>query len=434
MDFVLNGRRHALEPDDVRSSVRGRVPEDVRAHWVDVDGLRWPPKQALALATGLDRTEFTSHIALRQLERLGFQVSDWSRRQSAGPRASRGTTLSESNATPPRQAAGVRVVLVGCAGSKTAGPRPAAELFTGAAFVKGRQHAAQDGAPWYVLSAKFGLLDPAEVISPYDVYLEDQPAAYREAWGGWVVAQLAQRMDLTGAVVEVHAGRTYCEPLEAPLRAAGAVLHEPLSGLRQGERLAWYGTSTRSGRPSTTPADGRAVPPLQSLLDERSALPPHGFLARGRAGADAPGLYTWWVDSDGAAALTAGLEHAVSPGLLYAGRAGGTRPTGKVSTNTLWGRVAGMHLGGRRSFSTFRLSLAACLGPAGVPVDDEAALTAWMHQHLRVAVLPLPADDVFSAEVELLDRVDPPLNLRDVPVTPLRQTLSRLRSAAGAGS
>ena len=85
-----------------------------------------------------------------------------------------------------------------------------------------------------------------------------------------------------------------------------------------------------------------------------------------------------------------------------------------------------MHLGGNRNFSTFRLTLTACLSPTSGPPITEAALTEWMHRHLRVAALPLPPEAVTAGEALLLQLADPPLNLRDVPVTPLRRTLSRL--------
>jgi hypothetical protein len=84
----------------------------------------------------------------------------------------------------------------------------------------------------------------------------------------------------------------------------------------------------------------------------------------------------------------------VVSGLIYAGRAGGRRTTGKLSTNTLWGRIATMHLAGNREFSTYRLTLAAVLHQAGEPVDDDAALSAWMKRHLTVVMLRLPADEV----------------------------------------
>jgi hypothetical protein len=294
----------------------------------------------------------------------------------------------------PVRAAATRIVLVGCSRTKASGPRPAAELFLGSGFSKARDYARAAGGPWYVLSAKYGLLHPDDVVAPYDVYLGDRPEGYRSAWGEWVVAQLADRHDLRSAVVEVHAGRAYVDPLGVRLTGLEATLTEPLAGLRQGERLAWYG----------------------------------GLLAAGRSAHDFPGLYSWWVDVPGAHALSAGLGHRVVPGLIYAGRAGGQRPDGRVSANTLWGRIGGMHLQGNRDFSTFRLTLTAALRHSGAAVFDEMSLTRWMHEHLRVAVLPLPAAAVFAAEERLLELTDPPLNLRGVVATPLRRTLSRLRS------
>ncbi|MGY1592279.1 DUF6884 domain-containing protein [Geodermatophilus sp. SYSU D00708] len=346
----------------------------------------------------------------------------------------RPTSDTRPTARPPAPAAAAPptastrtadVVLVGCSSSKAPTARPAAELFTGTAFTKARDLVDPSGAPWYLLSAKYGLLDPTEVVAPYDVYLADQSSQYRSAWGSWVVAQLGARHDLRGAVVEVHAGRAYTEPLTARLHSAGATLVEPLAGLRQGERLAWYGG--RAHRPGTTPAP--AVVDASDLLDDRNALSPADFLVRGRRASDRPGLYSWWVDTAGAHELSAGLAHRVAPGLVYAGRAGGVRTNGSTSTNTLWGRVGEMHLGGNRSFSTFRLTLAACLSAAERRVVSEAELTDWMHAHLRVAVLPLAVDAVSAAEEQLLQRADPPLNLSGVERTPLRQTLSRLRSA-----
>ncbi|WP_371409121.1 hypothetical protein OG423_02660 [Micromonospora zamorensis] len=74
-DFQLNGRQYQIDADTVRARLRGRVQEDVRNHWVDVDGVRWPVKQAFEAATALPRNEFTSHIALRHLRALGFATS-----------------------------------------------------------------------------------------------------------------------------------------------------------------------------------------------------------------------------------------------------------------------------------------------------------------------------------------------------------------------
>ncbi len=40
-----------------------------------INGRRWPPKQVLALVTGLDRADFTTHQAHRALTRLGFPAA-----------------------------------------------------------------------------------------------------------------------------------------------------------------------------------------------------------------------------------------------------------------------------------------------------------------------------------------------------------------------
>ncbi|TKJ28329.1 hypothetical protein A6V29_02710 [Blastococcus sp. CCUG 61487] len=277
-----------------------------------------------------------------------------------------------------------------------------------------------------MLTAKYGLLAPDDVVGPYDVYLTDQSGQYRAAWGEWVVAQLAERRLLAGVTVEVHASEAYTAPLREPLRRLGATLHEPLAGLRQGERLAWYGAAPEP--------DEDDVPDVAPLLDASNSVPPAQFLADGRTAAARPGLYSWWVDQAGAHDLSAGLGHRVTPGLVYAGRAGGVRPNGEASANTLWGRIGEMHLGGNRQFSTFRLTLAAALSESHEAPVDEASVTAWMHRHLRVAVLPLPPEAVAAGEAALLRLADPPLNLRDVPATELRRSLSRRRSALNAAS
>ncbi len=49
-------------------------PEPVRQHGVRIGEVVYPVKQAFELATGLPRTEFTTHIARRHLAALGFEV------------------------------------------------------------------------------------------------------------------------------------------------------------------------------------------------------------------------------------------------------------------------------------------------------------------------------------------------------------------------
>jgi len=83
------------------------------------------------------------------------------------------------------------VILVGCVRTKRAGPCAAAGLFTSPLFEGRHQYATASGLRWYILSAKFGLLARGDVIGPYDVYLADQSAGYRRAWGEFVTPRAA---------------------------------------------------------------------------------------------------------------------------------------------------------------------------------------------------------------------------------------------------
>src|SRR6478672_8027687 len=107
-------------------------------------------------------------------------------------------------------------------------PRPAARLFESPGFAHARERAVRSGLPWFVLSAKHGLLDADDVIGPYDVELGDRSAGYRNAWAEWVVAQLGDRVALAGATVEVHGGVDFVQPLRRPLAARGAAVELPL--------------------------------------------------------------------------------------------------------------------------------------------------------------------------------------------------------------
>jgi hypothetical protein len=54
-------------------------------------------------------------------------------------------------------------------------------------------------------------------------------------------------------------------------------------------------------------------------------------------------------------------------------------------------------------------------------------VTRWMHEHLRVAVLPDASEDVASLEDDLVALAKPPLNLAGLPRDEARSALGRLR-------
>ena len=150
-------------------------------------------------------------------------------------RVGRGTYVRyrESSAHHHAVTVAARVVLIGSSGATAAEPVRVADLFQSAGFTRAREHAVSAGMPWFVLSAKHGLLEPDDVVAPYDLELGDSSTVYRSAWGEWVAAQLGERVQLSGATVEVHGGVDFAQPLRQPLARRGAALELPLPGTWQ---------------------------------------------------------------------------------------------------------------------------------------------------------------------------------------------------------
>jgi hypothetical protein len=183
---------------------------------------------------------------------------------------------SETGEHPAPQGAS-RVVLIASSGATAGQPQPVARLFESAGFAVAREHAVRSGHPWFVLSAKHGLLDPDDIVGPFDVQIGDQASGYRTTWGEWVVAQLAARVQLQDAVVEVHGGVDFAQPLRAPLARRGAVLDIPLPGAWRESDPGWPGPAHGEDETPVRRALGR----LRELVSERfrnisgDSNPPH---------------------------------------------------------------------------------------------------------------------------------------------------------------
>ena len=150
-------------------------------------------------------------------------------------RVGRGTYVRFREPSADRQepVVAARVVLIGSSGETAPGPAPVTDLFRSPGFARAREHAVHSGLPWFVLSVKHGLLEPDDVVAPYDLELGDASTVYRSAWGEWVAAQLGERVQLRGATVEVHGGVDFAQPLRQPLARRGAALELPLPGTWQ---------------------------------------------------------------------------------------------------------------------------------------------------------------------------------------------------------
>ena len=137
----------------------------------------------------------------------------------------------------------VDFILVGCVKSKRHHAGPARDVYTSTLWQYRQAYAKSHGGPWYILSAKHGLLAPGTWIEQYDLSLADLSAYERREWSLRVLDDLAAEVPaLGGKTIEVHAGKLYVEyGLEKGLREAGAVVRRPLAHLvGLGPQCVWY--------------------------------------------------------------------------------------------------------------------------------------------------------------------------------------------------
>lgn len=130
----------------------------------------------------------------------------------------------------------LRVVLVSCVKTKSPVPMPAKDFYTSNWFSKARRYAESKKSPWFILSARYGLVAPETVLSPYEKTLNTMPVAERRLWAKWVFEDLA-RLTPDLEAVTFLAGLRYREFLAGHLSDKGVAIDVPMEGLAFGEQL-----------------------------------------------------------------------------------------------------------------------------------------------------------------------------------------------------
>ena len=128
--------------------------------------------------------------------------------------------------------------LVSCVSVKRPSPAPARDLYTSTWFRKARALVEASRRPWYILSAKYGLVDPNEPIEPYDKTLKTMRASERREWARGVLKALEPRLPEMISI-SFLAGAAYREFLEPELRGRGIAVHVPMEGMGIGRQLSW---------------------------------------------------------------------------------------------------------------------------------------------------------------------------------------------------
>jgi hypothetical protein len=128
------------------------------------------------------------------------------------------------------------VLLISCGRNKKQTKDAASELYTSPRFRLSRRLADHLRLQYFVVSAKYGLLDPTETIEPYDLSLELFNDEQRVAWAKDILDQLLSVSKKMTHVV-LLADDEYAAPLKDVFNNISVIL--PLDGLTKPTRLSF---------------------------------------------------------------------------------------------------------------------------------------------------------------------------------------------------
>jgi hypothetical protein len=129
------------------------------------------------------------------------------------------------------------VYLVSCVSKKGSSPAPAKDLYASEWFRRVRHFIENKGSPWFILSAKYGLVLSNQTLDPYDLTLNKMSIADRHAWADRVKLQMDREFRSYHTIV-VFAGLGYRKLLMDYLKKRWTV-EIPLEGLGIGKQLQW---------------------------------------------------------------------------------------------------------------------------------------------------------------------------------------------------
>jgi hypothetical protein len=159
------------------------------------------------------------------------------------------------------------VYLVSCVKTKKSKKTQAQDLYQGNWFTKARAYVEQKGSPWFILSAKYGVLPPTKKIKPYEKTLLHMKVGERKAWAAKVQDQLDELVPSKCTRVVILAGSKYREFLLSYLTDRFDSVKIPLKGVTFGNQLKWF--DKKLGKKSGRKKDRKVQPKKEEPLTKK---------------------------------------------------------------------------------------------------------------------------------------------------------------------
>ena len=169
------------------------------------------------------KTEVTDTVVKKDTPKISARTTQWAANNAKGT-----------------------VYWVTCVKTKRSSKAPAEDLYISDWFSKARALVASTGAPWFILSAKYGLVSPNQVITPYELTLNEMLIANRRRWADEILEKFRKQIPRPTRIV-MFAGARYREFLKPRLEAMGIEVDVPMEGLPFGKQLSWLGNRAQNG-------------------------------------------------------------------------------------------------------------------------------------------------------------------------------------------
>lgn len=268
-----------------------------------------------------------------------------------------------------------RVGLISCVSKKRPSTAQAKDLYDSALFAKSREFIEQRCDSWFILSAKYGLLEPTAVVEPYEETLNTKSREERDEWAERVWVSLRQWLRPDDQV-SILAGERYRERLVPLITAHGCRVDVPMEGLGIGRQLQWLSRQlAQPHREGDIDRFYQALRRLEHAVDGKRLL----SACNGQQGWSKSGVYLFFEPGE--------LRNGTTESRVVRI---GTHGVSRGSRATLWNRLrthrgTGNGMGNHRS-SIFRLHVGAALAAK----DPSVMVPTWgigqaAHAKLRKA-------------------------------------------------
>jgi len=242
---LLDTRERRRVADDLRVDPQepgpsGLTPQEKRTFVADPEGFLMNPPRTL-----LDDPSFWFSEVYPRFHKFVYrEFLDTAGATELRKHALRGAAMERIYGAPPSRSK--PIALISCGACKDAPGRspswkgPARDLYTGSLFRDQRTHVESKGLPYFILSAKHGLLQPLQKVGLYEQRMSSRKAD-RDSWSNRVLSQLERSLgSVRGRTFEIHAGRDYRDPLVQLLRRRGASVTTPTEGKNIFELRSYY--------------------------------------------------------------------------------------------------------------------------------------------------------------------------------------------------